>query len=216
MPQEKILPEQVPIWCAHRDTVMYLLANIEVQLGCVTFVVEDTVLDRLPMSVLLGTDVPSLVELLNGLGRGSGMTSDGGEAIDALVMTRSQQATQERAEEEQRGKQLRSGVRPSPVDEVAVEAVDPLGENPDDGVAEGGVMIGAKFDDAPFSSRRVRQKMTRAQKWANKRNHRGERPCLQLGAFEEVNLTRAEVERLQAEDPTLVAVRAASDVFYQA
>ena len=126
-------------------------------------------------------------------------------------LLRSQQATQERAEEEQRGKQLRSGVRPSPVDEVAVEAVDPLGENPDDGVAEGGVMIGAKFDDAPFSSRRVRQKMTRAQKWANKRNHRGERPCLQLGAFEEVNLTRAEVERLQAEDPTLVAVRAASE-----
>ena len=208
--QEKIFPEQVPIRCAHGDTVMYPLANIEVQLGCVTFMVEAAVSDCLPVSILLGTDVPSLVELLNGVGRGSGVSSDSGEVMDALVMTRSQQATQERVEEEQRGKQLRCGVRPSPVDEVAVKAVDPLEENPDDGVAEGGVMIGAEFDDDLFSSRRVRQKMTRAQKRANKRNHRGERPCLQLGAFE-INLMRAEVERLQAEDPTLVAVRVASE-----
>ena len=87
VPQEKILPEQVPILCAHGDTVMYPLANIEVQLGCVTFVVEATVLDRLPMSVLLGTDVPSLVELLNGVGRGSEVSSNGGETMNALAMT---------------------------------------------------------------------------------------------------------------------------------
>ena len=117
--------------------------NIEVQLGCVTFVVEAAVSDHLPMSVLLGTDVPPLVELLNGVGRGSGENSDGGETMDALVMTRSQQAIQERVEEEQRGKQFRSGVRPSPVDEVAVEAVDPLGENPEFRVVGRGGMIGA-------------------------------------------------------------------------
>ena len=33
VPREKILHEQVPIWCAHGDTVMYPLANIEIQLG---------------------------------------------------------------------------------------------------------------------------------------------------------------------------------------
>ena len=164
------------------------------------------------MSILLGTDVPPLVELLNGVGQGSGVSSDGGGAMDALVMTRSQWATQERMEKEQRGKQLRFGVRPSPVDEVAAEAVEPLGENPDDEVVKRVVMIGAEFDDDLFPSRRVRQKMTRAQKRANKRNHGGERPYSQLWAFQEINLTRAEVERVQAEDSTLVAVRAASEV----
>ena len=38
------------------------------------------------MSVLLGTDVPPLVELLNGVGRGSGVSSEGGGVMDALVM----------------------------------------------------------------------------------------------------------------------------------
>ena len=84
-------------------------------------------------------------------------------------------------EEEQHGKQLRSGVRPSPVDEVAVEAVDPLGENPDDGVAKRVVMIGAEFDDDLFPSRRVGQKMTRAQKRANNHNHGGERDIRSWG-----------------------------------
>ena len=53
--------------------------------------------------------------------------------------------------------------------------------------------------------------MTTAQKRANKCNHGGERPCSQLRSLEEIDRTRAEVERLQAEDPTLVAVRAASE-----
>ena len=65
MPKEKILPEPVPIRCAYRDTVTYPLANIEVQFGGVDFVVEAAVLDCLPMSILLVTDVPQLVELLN-------------------------------------------------------------------------------------------------------------------------------------------------------
>ena len=48
---------------------------------------------------------------------------------------------------------MRSGARPRPVDEVAVEAVDPLKEKLDDGVVERGVMIGAEFDNDLFQSR---------------------------------------------------------------
>lgn len=63
--------------------------------------------------------------------------------MNVLVMTRSLQAAQEQVEEEQRGKRLRSGVRPSPVDELAVETIDSLGEDPDDdGMAEGDAIIG--------------------------------------------------------------------------
>ena len=69
---------------------MYPLANIEVQLGGVVFMMEAAVSDRLPMSVLFGTDVPQLVELLNGVGTESGLNSDGPEAMDVLVMMRAE------------------------------------------------------------------------------------------------------------------------------
>ena len=178
---------------------MFPLANIEVQLGGMAFRVEAAVSDRLPMSVLLCTDVPQLVELLNGVGREPGLDSDGGEAMDVLVMTRSQRAAQEQVEEQQREKQLRSGVQPSPVDGVTVDTVGPLRDDPDDGVAVEYAMIGAEFGDDLFQSKKVRPKMTRAQKRANKHNYHGERPHKQLGTFGEVSLTRAEVERLQAD-----------------
>ena len=94
---------------------------------------------------------------------------------------------------------------------MTVETVDPLRDDPDDGVAAENAMIGAEFGDDLFQSRKVTPKMTRAQKQANKRNYHGERPHPQPGTFGEVSLTRAKVERLQAEDHTLVAVRAASE-----
>ena len=84
--------------------------------------------------------------------------------MNVLLTTRSLQAAQEQVEEQQREKQLRSGVRPSPVDGVTVETVDPLRDDPDDGVAAENAMIGAEFDDYLFQSRRVRKKMTWTQK----------------------------------------------------
>ena len=97
------------------------------------------------------------------------------------------------------------------VNGVTVETVDPLRDDPDDGVAAENAMIGAECGDDLFQSKKVRPRMTRAQKRANKPNYQGERPYKQLGTFGEVSLTRAEVERLQAEDHTLVAVRTASE-----
>ena len=208
VPREKILKEQVPIRCAHGDTVMYPLATIEMQLGGVAFTVEAAVSDRLPMSVLLGTDVPQLVELLNGVGQETEANGANGQARDVLVMTRSQQEAQRRVEEEQLGSQQRSGVRPSPVDEVG-EAPDPMGDAEESSPELGSAMIGSEFDDDLFTSGKVRQRMTRSQKRANKRN-RGGGSCQSEG-FDEINLTRAEVEKLQAEDPTLVAERVASE-----
>ena len=69
VPREKILQEQVPFWCTHVETVMYPLANIEVQLGGVALTVEVAVSDRLLMLVLLGTDALQVVELFNGVGQ---------------------------------------------------------------------------------------------------------------------------------------------------
>ena len=55
VPREKILEGSVTtICCAHGDTLLYPLAEVEVQVA-----------DKLPMSVLLSTDVPFLGKLLH-------------------------------------------------------------------------------------------------------------------------------------------------------
>ena len=159
VPTGKVLQEPVPIRCAHGDTVMYPLANVELQLGGVVFTVEAAVSDRLPMSVLLGTDVPQLAELLNGVGQETGPKDDGGEARDVLVVTRSQQEARQRVEEEQLERQQRSGLRPSPIDEPAQETAD-------------STVVGAEFDDL-FTSGKDRQRMTKSQKCANKHKYGG-------------------------------------------
>ena len=55
--------------CAHGDTVMYPLANIEIQPAGASFTVKVAMSDWLLMLFLLGTDVQQLVELLNGFGQ---------------------------------------------------------------------------------------------------------------------------------------------------
>ena len=54
----------VAIRCAHGDTVLYLLADISLEVNGKQIAVEAAVSDTLPMSVLLGTDTPELAELL--------------------------------------------------------------------------------------------------------------------------------------------------------
>ena len=54
----------VTIHCAHGDTVLYPLANVELVVDGIPLQVEAAVSDTLPVSVLLGTDVPELDTLL--------------------------------------------------------------------------------------------------------------------------------------------------------
>ena len=46
--------------CAHGDTVMYPLANIEIQLASALFTVKVAMSDRLLMLFLLGTDITAV------------------------------------------------------------------------------------------------------------------------------------------------------------
>ena len=57
--------EAVAIRCAHGDTVLYPLAQVQLEVeGAMEVTVA--VADKLPMSVLLGTDTPLLSKLLSG------------------------------------------------------------------------------------------------------------------------------------------------------
>ena len=61
-----ILGRAITVQCAHGDVVMYPVASVEIEIQGNTFTVEAGVSDKLPQSVLLGTDVPGLKELLKG------------------------------------------------------------------------------------------------------------------------------------------------------
>ena len=58
--------EAVTIRCAHGDTVLYPLADVNMEVDGLPITVEAAVSETLPTAVLLGTDVPQLTELLRG------------------------------------------------------------------------------------------------------------------------------------------------------
>ena len=65
VPRDRMLDrEAVAIHCAHGDTVLYLVALLQVVVGTRTMEVRAAVSETLPVDVLLGTDVPELPELL--------------------------------------------------------------------------------------------------------------------------------------------------------
>ena len=67
VPQKKmVLGEAVTIRCAHGDNVLYPLANVDLVVDGVPLTVEAAVSKSLPVSVMLGTDVPELAKFVRG------------------------------------------------------------------------------------------------------------------------------------------------------
>ena len=67
VPEDSLLAgEAVAIRCAHGDTVLYPLAQVQLEVEGQAMAVTVAVADRLPVSVLLGTDTPLLLKLLSG------------------------------------------------------------------------------------------------------------------------------------------------------
>jgi len=118
VPREKLLEgEAVAIRCAHGDTVLYPLAQVEMEIDGQSFEIQAAVADRLPMAVLLGTDVPQLPELLSGELLGSEAKIE-----NALVVTRARAKQQLEEEAEQQLKEQRSGVQPTTLEMVGETA----------------------------------------------------------------------------------------------
>ena len=90
---ERLRKGEVTVRCAHGDTTTYPLAEVAIEVQGIHFKGNVGVSTTLPVSVLLGTDFPKLMELL---GRSQG---------DALVVTRAQAKNME----VQRSKQVEKG-----------------------------------------------------------------------------------------------------------
>ena len=109
VPQHKLLHgEAVAIRCAHGDTVLYPLAEVDLEVDGYTLHVEAAISDTLPMPVLLGTDVPELKALLTGDLKPPAQQTD--EAL--VVMTRAMAKKQEEEEAIQAQKEKESGAQP--------------------------------------------------------------------------------------------------------
>ena len=109
VPENKLLPgEAVTVRCAHGDTVLYQLADVEIKLEGLSLCVKAAVSDGLPVSVLLGTDVPELGQLL----QINPMSTHTRGLDHALVLTRAQARRQDEEEKNQRVREIQSGVHP--------------------------------------------------------------------------------------------------------
>ena len=166
VPQHKILEgDSMTVRCAHGDTVLYPLVELEVDGRSIR--VEAAVSESLPVAVLLGTDVPELYQLLGG----EAPESPTEEAM--VVVTRAQARQQQDEEVARQNKELASGVQPRPVEEL----------------------VGSEFADDLFVPGRTRERapQTRSQKRAIRREFASAqhlRPELELSAAQLMELQR--------------------------
>ena len=103
VPKEKyILGEAVTIRCAHGDNVLYPVAKVNLVVDGVPLAVEAAVSPTLPVSVLLGTDVPELSRWL----RGNRAVTKGKNAL--MTVTRAgAKRMEEKGSEQRRRKPLK-------------------------------------------------------------------------------------------------------------
>ena len=113
MPGSVSKTQEVTILCAHGEAVSYPIAVVNMEIDGVKIRVKAAVCKTLPVSVLLGTDVPELFTLLS---RGRPKEDSG-----MAVVTRSKHKQQQLEGAEEQVKDLRSGARPTPLDEPTAE-----------------------------------------------------------------------------------------------
>lgn len=112
VPEDELLNQEVDIRCAHGDLVKYQLANVEMEVEGHKLRVLAGVAEKLPHSVLLGTDVPELGTLVSGNAK-SESPSERPEAF--AVMTRAQPISLEAEAAKQARKESGSTVWPTPL-----------------------------------------------------------------------------------------------------
>eukprot|EP00731_Ephydatia_muelleri_P014418 Em0008g138a len=101
--------QQVVIRCAHGEAVSYPTALVNMEIEGLQVCVEAAVCKSLPVSVLLGTDVPELFTLL------SRVRSQ--EDLGMAVVTRSKFKQQQLEAREEQVRDLQSGARPTSLEE---------------------------------------------------------------------------------------------------
>ena len=189
VPKEKLLEgEAIAIRCAHGDTVLYPLAQVEVTIGGQSVDVTAAVSETLPMDVLLGTDVPELGKLLG---------VDLGHSEALAVTTRAQAKQREEQEKDLQQRDLRSEASVTGIDEPSLAGSEWLNT----------------FDEELFEGGRERTRPSRSQKRAERQKHweptavEEERDTPLDISRHALDISAGELKSLQEKDASLDAVR---------
>ena len=184
---------EVTIRCAHGDSITYPLADVRVSVGKERFAVRAAVSKTLPASVLLGRDNPGLMALL-GLTTGKEKNED-----SSLVLADTTRARSKAQEEEE--KRIEEWNRTSGASPTSLQShdendphTDPLG-------------MEFNFDPSLFSGKREKTKLPRSERRRNNREHWLQKGTTPNDAVCPPGVSAIELQRLQAEDSTLDAVR---------
>ena len=194
VPSEKMNCGEVSICCGHGDTMVYPLAQVEIVVEGARYVVEAAVAEKLPVSVLLGRDVPELVSLRGG--QGSDTPASRTEAMAVLTQAQRRQLEGDitAAEEEYRV----SGAEPNLLDTPEEQSADEMDQE----------LPWKDLDPELFQGGRKRVRLTRSMKRA--KNYQFLQEQARQGPRHPLDLDAAELQQLQDEDETLGAVRKAA------
>ena len=198
VPVENNIPgEAVTVRCSHGDVTLYPFADVHVQVDGIEFTIRSTLSQILPVSVLLGTDVPDLGRLLTRPGVGTSHS----EPAEAMVVTRAQAREREKADAYQQLREKASAVCPTPITDVR-DIREPL--------------MGSTFADDLFSPRQPRTHLTRRQKRLDRHAHglvrakdRSKIPGAETCWSEA--LAQGDLGRLQREDKSLQVARSLAE-----
>ena len=153
VPPETIHEGEVTVRCAHSDDVTYPLAEITISMGSHQDIAVKAAVSRtLPAAVLLGRDVPELMDLLSN----KPQEAEAEESTLVLVATRIQARRQQQEEYVAEGRMRESGVTSSNIQSKEDSPTDTA-----DGLPS--------FDDSLFTGGRERACLTWSQKRENRR-----------------------------------------------
>ena len=162
VPPNCLVDGEVTIRCAHGDTVIYPLAEARICVGGRELTVLAAVSDTLPVSMLLGRDVPELMALL-----GKEPTKETKPQTDPVdhdilaVTTRAQAAQRDWEEEQLQEREEASGAHAASLDDTAAGETDPSGDDAPT----------FHFDESIFIESPAKPRMSRREKRENNRRY---------------------------------------------
>ena len=232
VPKHKLLHgEVVAIRCAHGDTVLYPLVEVELEVQSYPLKIEAAVSDTLPVPVLLGVDIPELTAILSGDWKPRRGPAQ--ELEDALVVTTRGMARRQEVESAtQVLKEQESGAEPKELLETGneetpeadtilssqldteetrdvhnTESTDAK-ETTEDHCTEDNLLQALEEDiivpgnDRPYLTRK------------KKRDNKSEFQRIQKQSLQQLHpldISMSQFKTLQEEDPTLESIRRAAE-----
>ena len=193
--------------------MLYPLAQVRIEVEGKFLEVQAAVADRLPVAVLLGRDVPQLVDLLAGEMQEVVTT-------DAMVVTRARARQQQEEEAEQQSKERQSEVQPHALLEENddkpedISVLENRAENEkrieEDSRVEDWMV---RIDEELFAGGRTRRKLTRSQKRVNKEQYRDTQRESVDGedSNHPLDISAEDLKVLQETDSSLESIRKAAD-----